>query len=61
MVGIGDVYKAEDIRLNRTVVLKFLPPELTHDHDAKAHFLHEAQAAVAQENALLFSNGFARN
>jgi len=48
--GMGIVYKARDLKLDRFVALKFLPHHLSQTESEKKRFVHEAKSASALDH-----------
>ena len=48
--GMGEVYRATDTRLNRTVAVKVLGPHLAGRQELKARFIREAHAVAALDH-----------
>src|SRR5881394_4412690 len=45
--GMGDVYQATDSKLGRSVAIKLLPEEFTHDTDRATRFEREARVLAS--------------
>jgi eukaryotic-like serine/threonine-protein kinase len=45
--GMGEVYRAKDTRLDRTVAIKVLPDDISADPDRRARFEREAKTIAA--------------
>jgi serine/threonine protein kinase/tetratricopeptide (TPR) repeat protein len=45
--GMGEVYRAHDVRVGRDVAIKVLPQRLSRDDDARARLTREAKAVAA--------------
>jgi len=45
--GMGAVYLARDVRLDRPVAIKFLPPDMAMREDLRARFLQETRTAAS--------------
>lgn len=55
--GMGEVYKAVDTRLQRTVAIKILPSEAVSNPRRQTRFVQEARAASALDHPNIIGRG----
>jgi serine/threonine protein kinase len=48
--GMGAVYKAEDVKLKRTVALKFISPQAAVSSEQRTRFVREAQVVASLDH-----------
>src|SRR6266849_6447742 len=53
--GMGEVYRACDMRLERSVAIKILPPHLSSNPEAKGRFEREAKSISALQHGNICS------
>jgi serine/threonine protein kinase len=53
--GVGEVYRAHDVRLDRDVAIKVLPSDVAEDDEARSRFEREARAAAALSHPNILS------
>ncbi len=51
--GMGEVYLAQDTKLERKVALKFLPQQMQHEAAARVRFTREARSAAALDHPFI--------